>query len=837
MRKDEGAMAGWTDRAVQAVGGVDRAVSGRAAATAGGQPLPGPLSSFIGRERELAEVDALLDRARLVTLTGAGCTGKTRLAIEVAGRTASRLHIDSAFVDLAPISDADLVLPTVATAVGVRPKPPQTVNEALVEGLAARPLLVVLDNLEQLLPGIGTTIVDLLTSSPELRVLATSRASLHVRGEQEYRLDPLAQREAETLFVERAQAVDSHLALTDQTRAAVEEICRRLDGLPLAIELAAAHSKILTPEALLRRVERGLAMPGSAPVDAPARQRTLHDTIAWSYGLLDRTDQVVLARLAGFVGGFSAAAADATVPDPQDKEPIEVMGSLGRLVDHNLLRATPDARGEPRFSLLEIIREFALEELPATQLERFRERHATYFVAEIARRTGHGSAPLWPETVADELENVRAALTWAEARDNREVLLKLAVAMWWLFGVLGHGDEAGRWLHAAERAASSGEPALRAGLLFNLARQELAFGGDRRQAQDLLKQALRFAADGVDPARTIRICEVLSNVASDFGERSAAQDWMRRAISETRSLEDPVARARFLAEIAGSGHAVHDVAETKALAAEALRDGRAYADSLATSSALIALAYVALAENDALAATRAASEALALQQKDTLDVTSAMAVLALAQTRAGDFDAPRIALIDALRRARRIRAVWLCLATLEASADWLSAVGRPELATTTRAAVDAIRVKTLDRTPGDDMGVFIASRVRDRETLSASAYHAALELGRELSLDDALAFAIRAVTDIEFAEPQVRAGASRSRHDLTNREQEVLQLLAAGRSDGQIANELFISKKTAAVHVANIKGKLGAGSRVEIATTALELGLVERPNNDQLAGR
>jgi predicted ATPase/DNA-binding CsgD family transcriptional regulator len=799
--------------------------------------MPRPLSSFVGRERELAEVDALLDRARLVTLTGAGGSGKTRLAIEAAGRTASRLRIDSAFVDLAPISDVDLVVPTVATAVGVRPKPLQAVNEALVEVLAARPLLVVLDNLEQLLPGIGTTIVHLLTSCPELRVLATSRASLHVRGEQEYRLDPLAQREAETLFVERAQAVESHLALTDQTRAAVEAICRRLDRLPLAIELAAAHSKILTPEALLRRLERGLALPSSPPVDAPTRQRTLHDTIAWSYGLLARSDQVALERLAGFVGGFSAAAAEATVPDPDDEELIDVMGSLDRLVDHNLLRATSDARGEPRFSLLEIIREFALEELAPAQLERLRERHAAYFVAEIARRTGYDSAAVMPETIADELENVRAALTWAEARDNREVLLKLAVPMWRVFGVLGYGDEAGRWLHAAERATSSGEPALRAGLLFNLARQELAFGGDRRRAQDLLKEALRFAADGVDTARTIRIFEVLSNVAADLGELGAAQDWMRRAISDARSLDDPLARARFLAEIAGSGHAVHDVAETKALAAEALRDGRAHADTLATSVALSTLAYVALAENDAVAATRAASEALALQEKDKAEVTSALTVLAVAQTRVGDFDQSRMLLIDALRRARRISSVWLCLATLEASADWLGAVGRPELATTSRAALDAIRAKTLDRTPGDDMGIFTASRERDRKALSPSAYHAASELGRELSPDDALAFAIRAITDTDVAEHQLRARALRSRHDLTKREHEVLQLLAAGRSDGQIADELFISKKTAAVHVANIKGKLGAGSRVEIATMARDRGMVSASANGQSSRR
>jgi predicted ATPase/DNA-binding CsgD family transcriptional regulator len=830
-------MAARTDSATHGVKGVDRAGSAQPAPAEARQSLPQPLSSFVGRERELAEIETLLGQARLVTLTGAGGSGKTRLAIEAARRSAVRRGIESAFVDLAPISDGGLLLATLATALGIRPVRPQTVAEALVEGLAQGPLLVVLDNLEQLLPGAAKTIVELMTASPELRVLATSRAPLHVRGEHEYRVDPLVKSEAESLFVERAHAAQSRFVLDESNRLAVSEICRRLEGLPLAIELAAARSKLLTPEALLRRLEQGLALPGSAPVDAPARQRTLRDTIAWSYGLLVRTDQVVLARLAAFVGGFSAAAAEATVPDPEDAEPINVLGSLDSLVDQNLLRAMADARGEPRFSLLEIIREFALGELSPTQLERFRERHATYFVAEIARRTGYGSAPVWQATIADELENIRTALIWAEARDNREVLLKLAVAMWSLFSVLGYGNEAGRWLHAAERAASSGEPALRAGLLFNLAQQELAFGGNRRQAQHLLKQARRFATDGIDPARTIRISEVLSNVASDLGERRTARYWMGRAISDVRSLDDPLARARFIAELAGSGHAVHDVAETKALAAEALRDGRASADSLTMSTALIALAYVALAENDPVAATRAASEAVAVQEKDTLEPTNAIAVLALAHTRAGDFGPSRTLLIDALRRARRIRAVWLCLVTLEASADWLGAVGGPELATTNWAAIDAIRIKTLDRTPGDDMGIFTASRERDLKALSPSAYQAATELGRELSLDDAMAFAIRAVTDTDVAEPQVGARASRSRHDLTKREEEVLRLLAAGRSDGQIAEELFISKKTAAVHVANIKGKLGAGSRVEIVTMALDRGLVSPSANGQSSRR
>ncbi len=220
-------------------------------------------------------------------------------------------------------------------------------------------MLLVLDNLEQLLSPGGAKVAELLAVAPDLRVLATSRAPLHVRGERVYRVDPLVETEAVDLFIERAHAVDAHVAVTDETRSAVENICRRLDRLPLAIELAAAHSKLLTAEALLRRLEQGVALPETAPVDAPARQRTLRDTIAWSYDLLDRPAQVVLTRASGFVGGFSAPAAEAAIPDPADDPPIDVIGAIDRLVDHNLVRVAPDASGEPRFTMLETIREFA----------------------------------------------------------------------------------------------------------------------------------------------------------------------------------------------------------------------------------------------------------------------------------------------------------------------------------------------------------------------------------------------------------------------------------------------------------------------------------------------
>ena len=301
-------MAARTDSPVAGIAGIYNVGPSRT--------LPNPVSSFIGREHEIGELEALLGEARLVTLTGTGGSGKTQLAIEVAKRAVTSLGVRAPVDDLAPISDPALIAATIATALGIRPAPRHWVAEALIEWARARPSLLVLDNLEQLLPHGGAKVAELLAVAPDLRVLATSRASLRVRGERTYRVDPLVETEAAELFIERARAADAHVAVTDKTRSAVENICRRLDGLPLAIELAAAHSKLLTAEALLRRLEQGVALPDTAPIDAPARQRTLQDTIAWSYNLLDRPAQVVLTRASGFVGGFSAPAADAAIPNP-----------------------------------------------------------------------------------------------------------------------------------------------------------------------------------------------------------------------------------------------------------------------------------------------------------------------------------------------------------------------------------------------------------------------------------------------------------------------------------------------------------------------------------------
>jgi predicted ATPase/DNA-binding CsgD family transcriptional regulator len=803
--------------------------------------LPAQVSSFVGRARELAELEVLLAKSRLVTLTGAGGSGKTRLALEAAERTRQRLGQPTYFVDLAPITDPGLVVSSLAAALGVRERPRRPLLDTLVDALGERRLFLVLDNLEQLLPTAATLIAGLLARCPNLRILCTSRAPLRVRGEHEYAVDPLdlpdeadlatpdrlGQTEAVALFVERARGADPHFSLTVDNAAVVAGICRRLDGLPLAIELAAGRSKLLTPDALLRRLEHRLPLLTTGLADAPARQRTLRDAIAWSYDLLDPTDQRVFARLSVFVGGFLLGAAEAVVPDPADPTPLESLEALGRLVDRSLVRVELQAEGGARFHLLETIREFALEQGSEIDAEPLRRRHADNFamLAEEAEPMLFGAeGASWRGRLTRDLDNLRAALEGADASGDAERLCRLVVALMWFLWETGHHEELGRWLRTAETAATGVEPRTQARVCRYLAQYELAHSGSRVQGKALLTKALAIdesIGDGVEMARTLIM---LADVDSDLGDLDSARNSRDRALTVAREIADPAWLASLLAALAWSYRSV-------SLANEAVALGRETRDPHALANGMGFLAITALIEGDATAAAVGLSACVRIWEEvgSMLSFVWTTARLGTARLRTGDIDGGRALLRDALGRVDEVGMVWVSLSALEGAADWLGAVGRNDAATVCWAAVDATQTATLDRTDAHNLGFFLASRARDLTALSQVEYEAARSHGAEMSLDDAVDYAIRMLdeTALDGSDRRLRDQRPRGRHDLTPREREVLELLAAGRSDGEIAQSLFISKKTAAVHVANIKGKLGAGSRVEIVRIALRSGLVE----------
>ena len=430
-----------------------------------------PLTPILGRERDEAFAVHLLlsEKVRLLTLTGPGGVGKTRLALQVAAGLAERFRDGVVFVDQAPIRDAQLVLPAIAAAVGARESGRIPLLQTTKAYLQGREILLILDNCEHLLDA-APLVGNLLSTCPELRVLATSRASLHVRGEHELAVLPLAvpaQAEelagaeltrfpAVALFLQRARAITPTMVFDDGTIRAVAEICRRVDGLPLAIELAASRTRLFPPKSLLGRLSRSLPLLTDGAQDAPARQRTLRSAIDWSYRLLTADEQRLFAWLSVFAGGWTLEAAEAVCGAPGD---LDVLDGTASLVDKSLVRQEEMPDGEPRFSMLETIREYAQEQLETMgEVARtVRLRHAEHFLASAREAEVNFWGPeqtLWLRRLNRELPNLRAGLAWSRDNEQVELALQLGGALLWYWHDGGHWTEARQWLESALEVAT-----------------------------------------------------------------------------------------------------------------------------------------------------------------------------------------------------------------------------------------------------------------------------------------------------------------------------------------------------------------------------------------------
>ncbi len=419
--------------------------------------LPTQLTSFVGRDRELAEARRLVSASRLLTLTGPGGTGKTRLALQLAAELIDQFPHGAYFVPLAATTDPALVASTMTQTLGVQESGGRSPRDRLLEHLADKELLLLLDNFEQVLPA-ALLVGDLLKTCPRLKVLVTSRAALHVSGEQEFPVPPLrlpdpkhlpdlgalSQYEAVALFIQRAVTVKPDFQVTNENAPAVAEITARLDGLPLAIELAAARVKLLPPDAMLARLQDRLSLLQSSARDLPARQQTLRNAIAWSYDLLDDGGRRLLARLAVFVGGCGLAEAE-LVCGPSADLGQEVLNGLEGLVDHSLLRQI-EPQGEPRFVMLETIREFAREHLNASrEASEILRRHAQVYLA-VAEQAGlHLMGPdrtIWLDRLEQDHDNLRAALAWSIQQAEADIALRLLWSLWRFWQMRGHLHEA-----------------------------------------------------------------------------------------------------------------------------------------------------------------------------------------------------------------------------------------------------------------------------------------------------------------------------------------------------------------------------------------------------------
>jgi predicted ATPase/DNA-binding CsgD family transcriptional regulator len=787
--------------------------------------LRGPL---IGRDHEYADLVSLLPRpgTRLVTLTGPGGVGKTRLALAVAKDVAPHFPDGVFLVPLAAVIDPDLVLPAIAHALGLRETGDRTVDALLIDYLGDRRALLLVDNLEQIV-AVAPRLAHLLISCPGLVVLATSRSALRITGEQEYPLSPLtlpppdirdsvalAANPAVALFVRRAQAARPAFALTNANAAAVADICRRLDGLPLALELAAAWAKVLSPHALLARLTQRLALLTGGPRDAPTRLQTMRDAIAWSYDLLAPAHQTLFRRLAVFAGGFTLEAAEAVIDSEarrassvelgSDDDELAVRSStldalddLTTLVEESLLHAEEGPGGEPRFGMFETLREFALDQLEASgEADEIRRRHAAYFLslAEQAEPEVMGAnQAIWIARLEADLDNLRAALAWYE-REESVRGLRLAGALWLFWAVRGHLDEGSAWLNRLLSAAGAEAPAaVRAQALF--AWGTLAWSrGAYSEAGDLAERALDLATLSSDSLVIARARFLRGRVAAAQKDWNRAQTLLQDAAAGYRAAERPPGEGAALRELSRLANASGNHAAARRYAAASVARNRDCGYSWGLANALVDLAHAVATEGEV-------TEAISLYQ-ESLDLFWSL------------------------------RDRWYLALPLAGLTRLAAQTGQPETTARLLGATESLRDLTAPPTWALLRSDLDTAETAARVALGDSRFATARAAGRALPLDAAIAEAralVPSVPDIPSA-PVVREIApaptrALEASGLTAREREVLRLLIDGRTNAEIAESLFISPRTASTHVANIFAKLDVDSRAGAVARAFQLGL------------
>jgi predicted ATPase/DNA-binding SARP family transcriptional activator len=671
-----------TEALVAQIRGGERAAPAapEGAPQAAAAPGPPPLlhtapTSFVGRAGETAEVGALLrrDDVRLITLTGPGGVGKSRLALQVAASAQQNYADGVVFVDLTPLREGQLVPAALAQALGVPERGGRPLRADLIAHLRVRQLLLLLDNAEHLLEAVAEEVAALHLACPGLCLLVTSRAALRLQAEQVYLVPPLAlpdsqgaltpealgQVAAVELFVQRARAVRPAFALSPANAAAVVAICRRLDGLPLALELAAARIKLFPPTALLARLDRALPLLAGGARDLPARQRTLRDTIAWSHDLLAPPEQALFRRLAVFAGGWTVAAAQAVCAEGGVAGSMAeaVLEGLAALVDQSLLQwedqappAEADAPEEPRFSMLETIREYATERLEASGEEgALRRLHAAYYLGLLEQadlQSGNLFLPgftriervRWPALMETELANLREALRWACETGEVTVGLRLAGALWPFWGARGSLHEGRAWLDRLLALPGSGTGADRPGALYGAGVLAMLHGEPERAVERLEESVTLFRELGDRQDAALALCG-LGNMHRWQGDDDRAVVRFEESVTLFRELGDSRGAAFALV---GLGEVVCDLGDFGSAVRrceEGLALVRAAGDAEGTASVLTSLAHVLRGCGEPERATALHAESLELSRRlgDRRAVAIALCDLGLDALERGDF--------------------------------------------------------------------------------------------------------------------------------------------------------------------------------------------------------
>jgi predicted ATPase/DNA-binding CsgD family transcriptional regulator len=801
------------------------------------------LSSFVGRREELRRISSLLleQGARLLTLTGPSGVGKTRLALHAAERLSSHFDHTVWLVELGPVDDPDLVGVTIAREIGVPSITAGPPEDAIITLIGERPALLILDNFEHLLDA-ATLIARLLLSCPNLHIIVTSQAVLRLSGEYslaigplptpagaETRLADLESVEATTLFLERARAISQDYASNDADAPSIAEIARRLDGIPLALEIAASRANVLTPQSLLARLDRDLLDITERSRDRPQRQQTLRAAIAWSYGFLNQEEKTVFRRLSVFRGGFEL---DAATEVAGAGDPHAFLETLSALVDRSLVRRLTAGMAEERFSILTAPWEFAREQLSQSgDCALVCERHFTWFLG-LANQSdialiGPAQAE-WVARLSREQGNVRAALGWAIGEGDADRSLALAAALWRFWSLRGNLDEARSWLSQALALPGSDESHHRARALHHLANITLD-QGDFDAARVAYEQSHQLLAAGQEePLAFARAFNGLGLVNYFQGDYAAAEDFHQRALAIRQEHGDQSGIGNSLTNLGDVALAQGDLATARALHEESLRVRQRLEDDNAIGYSLFNLGAVAFYEGNPEQADQCLVNALRLldQTGDPGGKGYALHFLGRNAIERGDPSTAAAHLRDALQVRASIGTASGIIECLEEIAALAAAAGAPGDAA--ELAAVAIRERERHRVPMPpvDRSRFEAMLAAVQSTLGERSFGDHISAGRLIGLGQASSRAAGLAARIaQQPEPLARPAAGRSTL-LSPREVEVLRLAAQGLTDQEIADVLFMSRRTATTHQSNIRQKLGVQNRAEAVALASREGLI-----------
>jgi predicted ATPase/DNA-binding SARP family transcriptional activator/DNA-binding CsgD family transcriptional regulator len=811
---------------------------------ADGHNLPAPRTSFVGREIEILEVKRTLATTRLLTLTGPGGSGKTRLALEVARDLVSAYPDGVRLVKLAPLSDPGLVAQAVAGALEVSERPDQPLADTLADDLRDRKLLLIMDNCEHLVEAAARLIDDFLYSCPRLRVLATSRELLGISGEVnrvvpslslpdngESTIESRMRYEAVRLFVDRARLRLPDFELTRENAGAVVRVCRKLDGIPLAIELATARMGALAVEQVAQRLEVSLDVLKGASRGAAPRQQTLRATLDWSHRLLSEPERALLRRLSVFAGGGTLEAVEA-VCSGEGIGRGDVLDLLGDLVDKSLVVARMDTVGAVRYGMLKIIRQYAREKLEeSAEAGKTQGQHAAFFLAlaeEAEPELAGAQQGLWVERLESEHDNLRAALSWVLEREESELGLRFGAALWrywysrdylsegigWMGQVLADGGPSVERLDALE------------GMGWLTQKQ-----GDVERARSTYEGMLELSRKLDDGGNLATALNSLGTLAASTGDNEEAKRYLEENLSVLERLEGEgyqTTPKRYHASNLLGLLALNedgDPARASVLWRESLALARETGDAVRIGVSLCNLGYAAVLQGDNERATALCAEALAYADENIIPET--LINLGLAALGQGDHGRAISSFERSLAISQSAGIKASIINALEGMASLAGARGNAPQAARLWGAAGAGRETTGIALPPGELVLHEPHLASARARLGDTAWLEALAEGRAMSLEEAAEYALSK----KAADPTTTpVPPKRPASDLSAREREVALLVARGFTNRQISIELGLSERTAGNHVARILRKLGLRSRTQIATWATERGL---PGSDQ----